>query len=130
MESFENLIAWQSGMKLVKTVYTLTKQLPKEECYGLSSQLRRASTSILANLAEGYARKTPPDKASRYVIARGKCSETHALILICTELDYFSKDETRECIDLLHTTGKLLTGLIKAHSSNPNPNPNPTHALR
>ncbi|MFA6259801.1 MAG: four helix bundle protein [Candidatus Peribacteraceae bacterium] len=116
MDSFEQLTAWQTGMQLVKEVYAFTQNFPASEQFGLTAQLRRASTSILANLSEGYARKSASDKAYKYVISRGECSETHALILISIALGYLSAEQAKHVLDLAQHTGKLLTGLIRAYS--------------
>lgn len=126
METFTQLDVWHVGMKLVKEVYVLTKKFSPDERFGLTSQLRRASTIILANYAEGYGRKTYPDKAHKYTIARGECSETHALLLVSVEIGEISREEADNAILLSIQTGKMLTGLIRAQKSiNPNPNPNP-----
>ncbi|MDD3896316.1 MAG: four helix bundle protein [Candidatus Peribacteraceae bacterium] len=67
MKSFADLKAWQEGMDLVAEVYRLTALLPRSEQFGLSSQLKRASTSIVANIAEGFGRYSYADKAHKYV---------------------------------------------------------------
>lgn len=123
MESFTDLDAWKKGIELVKEVYQLSKRFPKEEQFGLTSQIRRAATSILINLAEGFSRSTPGDKAYKYTISRGECSEIKAILLICSELEIVSEQESQPLIELSETTGKLLSGLINKYSPNPNPNP-------
>ncbi len=115
MKTFTDLHAWQSGMKLTKEVYSLTKTFPKSVQSGLVSQLRRASTSILANLAEGFSRRSSADKAHKYTISRGECSECTALILIAVEMGYLNKEESEDALSYGEETGKLLTGLIRAH---------------
>jgi four helix bundle protein len=115
MDSFTDLKAWQTGMQLVKEVYAITASLPISEQYGISSQLRRASTSILANIAEGFSKRSPADKANKYTIARSECSETHAFLLICNELRLISDVKSSQLIALVLEEGKLLSGLIHAH---------------
>ena len=61
MESYQDLIVWQKSMQLVKEVYTLVKQLPREEQFALSDQMRRAAVSIPSNIAEGYGRNSTND---------------------------------------------------------------------
>ena len=115
-------------MDLVEEVYMLTRRFPKEEQFGLTSQVRRAATSILANIAEGFSRTTAADKAHKYIIARGECSETHALILIPIRLKILTEDQTKKSISLCIEIGKMLTALIQNYSqqkSRPNPNPIP-----
>ena len=116
--SFTNANIWKEGIKLVKEMYALTKRLPKVEQYGLSSQLRRASTSILANFAEGYSRSSSADKTHKYIISRGECSEVKALLLICAELELVSMSDIKIAIDLTERIGQMLSGLIRSFSYN------------
>jgi four helix bundle protein len=90
MQSFTDLEAWKKGMILVKEIHRLSGKLPTNEQFGLISQMRRSSTSILANLAEGFSRSTAPDKSHKYTISRGECSETQAFLYICIEFNYFT----------------------------------------
>ncbi|MDP7247225.1 MAG: four helix bundle protein [Candidatus Peribacteraceae bacterium] len=113
MTSFTTLDAWQNGIRLVKEIYKITSQFPNEEKFGLSSQMRRASTSILANIAEGYSRRTKADKYHKYIIARGECSELHAFILIVIELKYLSKEDATRLIDLTNQEGQMLSGMVR-----------------
>ena len=126
MESFTQLHIWRQGTELVKEIYTLTKKLPPEEKFGLTSQTRRAAVSILTNLAEGFSRRTAPDKAHKYTIARGECSETAALLLIMVHLGYLSDVEIENALKLADETGRLLSGLIHVHMDK---DPTP-HTLR
>jgi four helix bundle protein len=82
MKSYKDLEVWQVAMDLVEEIYKLTSAFPKEEQYGLTSQVRRASTSIVANIAEGFGRFTFPDKAHTYTIVRGECTEVEAYLLV------------------------------------------------
>lgn len=125
MNSFTDLEAWKTGIELIKEIYALTKQLPKDEQYGLTSQLRRAAASILANLAEGFSRSSPADKAHKYTISRGECSEVKAYLLICVELEYFQRQETQRALELVEKVGQLFSGLIRAYSSSSEPQPEP-----
>jgi four helix bundle protein len=125
MDSFTSLDAWKTGMKLVKEVYLLTDKLPNDERFGLISQMRRASISVLANLAEGFSRSGSADKAYKYTISRGECSEVEALLLVTVELSYFKTADVEQVIDLAQKTGRLLSGLIRVYSSQPKPKPQP-----
>lgn len=102
-------------MELVKEIYTVTKKFPAEEKFEMTMQIRKAVTSILANLAEGFSRRTPADKSHKYTIARGECSEVLAFLLISVELRYISKEDAVASIALAEQTGKLLSGLIHTH---------------
>lgn len=112
MKCFTELTAWKEGIKLVKDVYELTRSFPKEEQFGLTSQLRRASTSILANLAEGFSRTSRADKQYRYTISRGECTETKAHLLIAFELKFGDPNKINNVIQQTEVVGKLLSGLI------------------
>jgi four helix bundle protein len=114
MQSFTDLKAWQTGMELVEEIYSLTRKLPKEEQYGLTAQLRRSVTSIVANVAEGFSRFTYADKANKYVIARGECGETKAFLLIALRLKFVSAPESRKAFQLVEQAGRLISGLIKS----------------
>lgn len=114
MDNFTDLKAWTVGLELVKEIYFLTKKFPKEEMFGLTSQTRRSSTSILANLAEGFGRFTFADKAARYTISRGECSETEAHVCIAIALGFVSELECQKILELIEFERKLLSGLISA----------------
>ena len=114
MESFEDLIAWQVGMDLVEETYRLTRKFPKEELFGLTSQLRRCVVSIVANIAEGFCRHTYADKANKYTIARGECGEAKTHFLISVRLSLLTQSEAKKAFELVDRVGKLLSGLIKS----------------
>jgi four helix bundle protein len=114
MDNFTNLAAWEVGLELVKEIYVLSKKLPKEEMFGLTSQVKRSSTSILANLAEGFGRFTFADKAARYTISRGECSETEAHVRIMIALQFVTYEESQKALLLIERERKLLSGLITA----------------
>lgn len=117
MESFENLTAWQIGMDLAEEIYKISKKFPKEEVFGITSQMRRASIGVIANIAEGYSRSGSNDKAYKYTIARGECAEIHALLLAGVRIGLLTKTETDKAIELSLYAGKLLSGLIKRYAS-------------
>ena len=114
MNSYTDLEAWKVGLELVKEIYLLTKRFPKDELYGLTSQVRRSSTSILANIAEGFGRFTYPDKANKYTIARGECSETESFLFVAIALSFITNEEARKALDRVIQVRRLLSGLITA----------------
>lgn len=116
MDSFTDLEAWKKGMHLLKEVYALTENFPSKEQYGMVSQIRRASSSILANLAEGFSRATAADKAHKYTISRGECSETKAFLFMAVELGFLTTDKAEKAINLCDETGKILNGLIRSYT--------------
>ncbi len=114
MQSFTDLEAWKRGLLLVKEIYVITKKFPREELFALTSQIRRASTSILANMAEGFGRYTFADKSAKYVISRGECTETESLLRIAAALGFISTQECNPLIQQTQYVGRLLSGLIIA----------------
>ncbi len=125
IKSFTELDVWKIGMELVKEVYAITRHFPYDERFGLTSQIQRAATGILANTAEGFSRQGSADKAYKYTIARGECSEVKALLLISIELQFIAQDRITHAVFLTEKVGQLLSGLQRSYTPNPNPNPNP-----
>lgn len=114
MEDYRDLIVWQKGMELVKTVYALTKQLPKEETFALSSQLRRAVVSVPSNIAEGYGRNSKQDYLRFLNIARGSKNEVETQLHICQMLDYLKPNDIAEALAVCTEVGKMLNALINS----------------
>jgi four helix bundle protein len=85
---FEQLIVWQKAHQFVLNVYSLTKQFPKEEMFGLTSQFRRASVSIAANIVEGYSKSGLKDKIRFLNIAQGSLSECQYYLRLTKDLGY------------------------------------------
>lgn len=114
MDHFTQLKAWTVGIELAKEIYVLSRKFPADERYGLTQQVRKSSTSILANLAEGFGRFTYPDKAAKYTIARGECAETEAHVRIAIALGFITEKDAEKALLLVDMEGKLLSGLIAA----------------
>lgn len=93
MQNFKDLILWQEAHQLTLKIYTLSKNFPKEEIFGITSQLRRASASIPCNIAEGCGRYTSKDFANFLQIALGSANETDYLLLLAKDLNYLSEDD-------------------------------------
>ncbi len=111
VESFKQLIVWQRSIELVKEVYAITNKFPKEELYGLVSQMRRAAISIPSNIAEGKKRKTKKDFLHFLRIADGSAAELETQIIIAKDLYpqiNFLKSES-----LLEEVQKMLITMIK-----------------
>ena len=110
--TFQDLIVWQKGHQFVLEVYKITKQFPKEEIYGLTSQFRRAAVSITANIAEGYKRTSSKEKLRFYNIAQASLEECRYLIILSNDLDYI-KNSTIQ-IQLIEEVSKLLNSYCKS----------------
>lgn len=91
--SFEKLKVWQNSKELVLDIYKLVKKFPSEELYGLNSQLKRSSSSIATNIADGTSRSTEKDKAYFLTISYSSAMETLNHLIISKELDYISETE-------------------------------------
>ncbi|MCB1216748.1 four helix bundle protein [bacterium] len=108
MQSHRDLIVWQRSMQLVRQVYELTRRFPREELYGLTSQLRRATVSIPANISEGHGRGTRRDYAHFVTMAMGSACEVETLLETSVIVGIVSYDEIRICAGLLDETGRML----------------------
>jgi four helix bundle protein len=112
MRNYQKLDAWKSAMELVKNVYLLTKNYPKEELYALSSQTKRASVSIPSNIAEGMGRQYKKDTIQFLHIARGSIYELETVLNIAVMVEIIDQQKFQSLIPLLDNTFKLLNGLI------------------
>ena len=88
IQKFEDLEVWKESLKLARLIYTCTKSFPKEEQFALTNQIRRASYSVSANIAEGFGRSTSRDKLHFYTIAYGSLLETKNFLYLAKELEY------------------------------------------
>ena len=112
--SYKDLEVWKKSMELVKLIYILTKKLPKEELYGLVSQMRRSAVSIPSNIAEGQSRKSSREFIQFLTIARGSKSELETLLYITKELYPIDGEEIKLSMDLLSDIGRMINGLISS----------------
>ena len=110
--SYRDLIAWQKAMDLVEEIYKATREFPKDELYGLTSQLRRAAVSVPSNIAEGQGRMTPGEFKQFLGHARGSLLETETQILLAGRLHYIPQDEMSLLLKLSGEVGRILNGLI------------------
>ncbi len=113
IKNFVDLEAWKQSKKLAVDIYTLTKKFPKEEMFGLVSQMRRAAVSVPSNIAEGFSREFPKEKTQFYAIAKGSLTELHTQVLIARDVGYLSASECGTLGSNIEQTNKLLTGLLK-----------------
>ncbi len=112
MQSYRELIAWQQSMVLVSEVYRLTKRFPREEIYGLASQLRRSAVSVPSNIAEGQGRATRGEFVQFLCNARGSLFEMETQLIIAAELGYFGEPERMLLTQQLTRVAQLLNALI------------------
>lgn len=122
MNEFTQLDAWKEGHKLVIMVYTITKKFPKEEMFGLTSQIRRAVVSITSNIAEGFGRQSVKEKVQFYSISAGSIMEVRNQILIAQGVTFISPQESRVLLDTLANVHKLVNGLLRSTRARLSPN--------
>jgi four helix bundle protein len=114
IRSYRDLVVWQKAMELVEKVYLATRAFPREEVYGLTSQLRRSAVSIPSNIAEGQSRMTSGEFVQFLGIARGSLAEVETQILLSQRLAYLTMDSTQPLLDLSSDIGRLLNGLLRS----------------
>ena len=116
---YRELKVWQKAMEAAKQVYRLTPLLPREETYGMRSQITRAMVSVPANIAEGWTRESPREKAQFLAIAQGSLAEVETFLTLCEELNWFPKEQTRELRTTMTEIGKMLTVLRRHFRAHP-----------
>jgi len=123
--TFEDLQAWRLAMELAVAVYKHTQGWPKDERYGLTSQVRRAATSIPSNIAEGKGRASDRDFLKFLDYARGSVYEVQTQIKIACRLEYLSSSEAIALENQAAEVGRVLNGLIRKIGSVPAPGRDP-----
>ena len=109
VKTHKDLDVWKESIVLVKDIYSLTKVFPKDEIYGLTSQMRRCAVSILSNIAEGSARNHDKEYIQFLYISLGSLSELETQLIIATEINYINEYNCAK----LEKIKKMLLGLIK-----------------
>ncbi len=112
--SFKDLDAWKQARAIVLNVYKITKEFPRDEQFGLTNQMRRASVSITSNIAEGFGRLTKKDKAHFYSIAKGSLFELQSQLQISYDLQYLDQEFFEKINKDLENALRLTYGLIKS----------------
>jgi four helix bundle protein len=114
MKDFRTLKVWQKCHSLALDVYKETLTFPKDELYGITSQLRRAASSIPANIAEGCGRGSNKDFARFLQIAFGSASETEYFFILCYDLNFIPETKYRDYLDSIIEIKKMLSALMKS----------------
>ena len=113
MEDFKDLRVWQKADELTLTVYKKSGTFPKEEMYGLTSQLRRATMSIGSNIAEGCGRRSDPEMRHFLQIARGSASEVEWHLLLARDLRFLPPDDFKNLEEMLLEIQRMLASLVQ-----------------
>ena len=117
--SFRGLLVWQQGMRLAKECYALTKSFPREEQYGFTSQIRRAATSIPANIAEGSGRTTRGAYVSFLRVAQGSLRELETYLLLASDIELATSEHVAPLLRQIDSIARLLNRLIQSLESRP-----------
>lgn len=113
IKSFQDLEAWKNGHELVIMIYNVTKNFPKDELFGLTNQIRRASVSITSNIAEGFSRISYKEKIQFYSISIGSLTEVQSQLLIARDLNYLNQEMFNKIQEKTIIVSKLCNGMIK-----------------
>jgi len=114
IRSYRDLKAWQKAMELSRRIYAATKDFPRDERYGLTSQLRRAAVSVPANIAEGWGRNVRRDYLRFLRIARGSIFEVETLLILATDFGYLANTAPGGLMSLASECARTLQGLIRS----------------
>jgi len=114
IKSFTDLFAWQEAHQLILMIYNITESFPKEELFGLTSQIRRAAVSISSNIAEGFGRKSIREKIRFYFIAKSSLIEIQNQLLIAKDVKYIEESKFKIISEQSIKVHKIIIGLIKS----------------
>ena len=112
MQDFKKFLVWQKSHSLTLKIYSVSKIFPKEELFGLTTQLRRASSSVAANIAEGSGRKSKNEFAHFLAIAVGSLSEVEYFLILARDLSYLAKNYFQRINSLANETKRMLISFI------------------
>ncbi|MBU6141780.1 four helix bundle protein [Patescibacteria group bacterium] len=121
IRNFQDLDAWREGHLLVLETYKVTKKFPREEIFGLISQMRRCAVSITSNIAEGFSRQSYKEKLQFYSISQGSVTELQNQLLISKDVGYMDESEFQKISEQSIKVHKIINGLIR-HSKAVIPN--------
>jgi four helix bundle protein len=119
VRGYRDLIVFQKSLALVVKAYSIARLLPREERFELGGQLRRASTSIPINIAEGAGRRSAADYARFLAVARGSLSEIETCCLIAEALGFASKERVSAALAVADEVGRMLTAMLKRQYARP-----------
>ncbi|HAX91351.1 MAG TPA: four helix bundle protein [Rhodospirillaceae bacterium] len=125
VQSYKDLEVWKKSVSLVTEIYAVTKGFPREEIYGLTSQIRRSAVSIPSNIAEGRAKRSTKDYIRFVNISYGSMAELETQLIIGNNLGYLNQDRLGELLEKLSEIGRMLNGLITGLEKNLPRIPNP-----
>jgi four helix bundle protein len=116
IKTHKDLDVWRKAIDFVTSIYKVTESFPKNEIYGIISQIRRSAVSVPSNIAEGAARKRKTEFTQFLYIALSSAAELETQLLIANNLDYIEEDECNILLNELNSISRMIQGLIKAIS--------------
>ncbi len=114
VERFEDLIAWQKARELTKIIYRFTNVGEFSNDFGLRDQIRKASVSIMSNIAEGFDRGSRAEFHQFLVIAKGSCAEVRSQLYVALDIKYISREQFHQIKELAEETSRIISGLRSA----------------
>ena len=111
VERFEDLFAWQKARELTRLIYDLSRCGSFAKDFGLRDQIRRASVSVMSNIAEGFDRSSPAEFHRFLVIAKGSCAEVRAQLYVASDVDFISGNQFKKAKALAEETSRIIAGL-------------------
>ena len=117
IKQFCDLLAWQEAHKFVLAVYKVTRDFPKEEMFGITNQMRRASISVTSNIAEGFGRQTMKEKVYFYYLAQGSLTELKNQLIAARDIGYLTVTSYEDTVEQANRAHRLLQGLISKSKS-------------
>jgi len=113
IDSYRDLKVWQEGIALAKACYVLTREFPKEEMFGMTSQIRRSATSIPANIAEGYGRENTGSYIQSLRVAQGSLKELETHLILAGEVEISTSESVAPLLTVADQLGRMLRALIR-----------------
>ena len=117
LKNFKELKVWQKAYQVCLDVYSISRNFPAEEKFGLTSQIRRSAVSVQSNISEGYGRRTTPDYFRSLYIAYGSNCELETQALLSGDLAYINNDNQKILLDNISEVERMLKALIKSLES-------------
>ena len=127
IRAYQDLRVWRDGMRLARRCYEVTRSFPPGEQFGLTSQIRRAASSVPANIAEGNGRSSARDYVRFLAIANGSLCELETHLMLALDVGLLSPDDARSCLALAMTTGRKLRALAASLRTAMHVQPLPSH---
>ncbi len=115
---FENITAWQKAREVVKSIYEITGKESFAKDYSLKDQIRRASISVMSNIAEGFSRQTDREFTQFLHVAKGSASEVQSQLYVALDLKYISEDTFKGLYELSEETIRLVSGFVRSKEVN------------